>query len=269
MDRDDFSKQIQDALAMRVGVRCSNPSCRKLTTGPRAQSSFIVNIGVAAHITAASSGGPRYDSGLSPQQRKSPENGIWLCQSCAKLIDNDPILYPAEVLLEWRGHAEECARAELEGKVAPEPADLSAELDLSYRLETNTGDRHDYRLDVTLANRGTKPLDSYHIDLIMPALVVSKPRSQPGYLPENSNYDMAFFRVSSGDGEQRIYPGDSGVVISVRYHVDRDIFWGVLRGNLSIPSFDVICDRPVKVTLYHYGFKPLTLERRFREFQVF
>jgi len=69
MNRDDFSVLTRDRLAKRVGVRCSNPSCRKLTTGPRTESTHIINIGVAAHITAAASGGPRFDSSLSSERR--------------------------------------------------------------------------------------------------------------------------------------------------------------------------------------------------------
>jgi hypothetical protein len=34
--------------------------------------------------------GPRYDPVLTVEQRCSVANGIWLCQNCAKLIDNDP-----------------------------------------------------------------------------------------------------------------------------------------------------------------------------------
>ena len=96
--RDDFNKQVIDALAKRVGVRCSNPACRKLTTGPRNDSHQIINIGVAAHITGASPGGPRYNPSLTTKQRKSPENGIWLCQNCAKLVDNDSARYTVEIL---------------------------------------------------------------------------------------------------------------------------------------------------------------------------
>jgi hypothetical protein len=51
------------------------------------------NIGVAAHITAASVGGPRYDASLKPKQRAAIENGIWLCQNCGTMIDRDPICY--------------------------------------------------------------------------------------------------------------------------------------------------------------------------------
>lgn len=74
--RDDFDEQTKEILARRVGFRCSDPNCRKLTSGPQVDSSRAINIGVAAHITAASIGGPRYDSKMSSEERKSPENGI-------------------------------------------------------------------------------------------------------------------------------------------------------------------------------------------------
>ncbi|MGB3519025.1 MAG: hypothetical protein WBA43_21400 [Elainellaceae cyanobacterium] len=67
-------------------------------------------------MTAASSGGPRYDASLSSQQRKSPENGIWLCQNCAKLVDNDPSSYTLERLNHWKRTAEREAIHEIEGR---------------------------------------------------------------------------------------------------------------------------------------------------------
>jgi hypothetical protein len=258
MDRDDFSKQTRDRLAMRVGVRCSNLVCRKLTTGPRTESPYIINLGVGAHITAASPGGPRYDLLLSSQQRESAENGIWLCQNCAKLIDNDPERYSAEVLREWKANAEAVTLAELEGRAAPQPTDLSAEIDICYTKKRVTSERHDYCLQVTLTNRGTEPLGAYHIDLVMPALVVSSPEAQPSYVQENSTRHVAFFRVSH-TSEQQIYPGDTKLAISIPYYVDSNIYWD--RGD--------IFKQPVKATLYHYGFRSLTLERRFGDFQIF
>lgn len=88
--RDDFKFGIKDLLAKRVGMRCANPNCRQPTSGPQEDPRKVLNVGVAAHITAASRKGPRYDSALSPEERRCPENGIWLCQNCAKLVDNDP-----------------------------------------------------------------------------------------------------------------------------------------------------------------------------------
>ena len=87
--RDEFSTTTKETLAKRVGYRCANPNCRKLTCGPCEDENKAINIGVAAHITAASPGGPRYDETLTSEERKSINNGIWLCQSCAKLIDDD------------------------------------------------------------------------------------------------------------------------------------------------------------------------------------
>lgn len=117
--RDDFPSGVKEQLAKRVGYRCSNPSCRQPTSGPQSDRSGTVNVGVAAHITAASEGGPRYDPALSSEERTAPENGIWLCQTCAKLIDSDVTKYSLERLLEWKRTAEETAARALERRVAP------------------------------------------------------------------------------------------------------------------------------------------------------
>ncbi len=116
--RDDFTKQTIETLADRAGNRCSNPGCRQPTSGPRTESTRAVNIGVAAHITAASEGGPRYDSSLTPEERRHPDNGIWLCQNCAKLVDNDPARYPVDLLRAWKRDAEDAARREIEQRPA-------------------------------------------------------------------------------------------------------------------------------------------------------
>jgi hypothetical protein len=68
---DDFSTPVKKALADRVGHLCSNLECRALTTGPQDDPGKAVNLGVAAHITAASIGGPRYDPDLVPEERSS------------------------------------------------------------------------------------------------------------------------------------------------------------------------------------------------------
>jgi tetratricopeptide (TPR) repeat protein len=104
-------------LARRVGYRCSNPGCRKLTSGPQVDPTKALNIGVAAHIAAASPGGKRYDSTMSPKERKSINNGIWLCQNCAKLVDNDEQRYPTSLLLGWKSSAEQAALQEIENPV--------------------------------------------------------------------------------------------------------------------------------------------------------
>ena len=94
---------------------CSNPSCNVLTSGPHAQPDKAVNLGVAAHICAASPGGKRYNPNMTPEKRGGIENGIWLCQNCAKLIDSDEQKYTIELLNRWKKEQELRAREGLQG----------------------------------------------------------------------------------------------------------------------------------------------------------
>lgn len=112
--RDDFSAATKTLLAKRVGYRCSNTFCNRLTIGAGITEDKAVSIGVAAHIKAAAPGGPRYDPYMSKEARKSPSNGIWLCQSCSKLIDSDPEKYTADVLYDWKHQSEQRAAEALD-----------------------------------------------------------------------------------------------------------------------------------------------------------
>lgn len=107
--RDNFSAATKELLAKRVGLLCCNPECRRSTSGPQAIPDGVVNIGVAAHISAAAQGGPRFDETLSAEQRSDSSNGIWLCQACAKLVDNDPVRFDRAVLESWKRAAERSA----------------------------------------------------------------------------------------------------------------------------------------------------------------
>src|ERR1019366_2585527 len=122
--RDDFAISVKDILAKRVGFRCSNPGCRKPTSGPQEDPAKSINIGVASHITAAASDGPRYDPALNSDARKSPANGIWLCQSCAKLVDNDERRYPIAILQRWKTISESAALRSLESDSGPDDEEL-------------------------------------------------------------------------------------------------------------------------------------------------
>ncbi len=116
--RDDFSRKIKEKLASRVAHRCSNPDCRASTSGPQLHPDKSVNVGVTAHITAAASGGPRYEPTMSTSERASIKNGIWLCQMCAKLVDSDETRYSLDVLRRWKTTAEREAQLRI-GKAKP------------------------------------------------------------------------------------------------------------------------------------------------------
>ncbi len=104
--RDNFPEPIKRILAARAGHLCSRADCRAATSGPQAEGSGVLNVGVAAHITAAAPNGPRYADELKPEERASADNGIWLCQNCAKLVDNDQQRFTADLLRAWKLAAE-------------------------------------------------------------------------------------------------------------------------------------------------------------------
>jgi len=111
--RDEFTQKTKEVLAKRVGFRCSNPNCRKLTSGPHTKEDKATSIGVAAHISAASVGGPRYNVTQSPEDRKHISNGIWLCQNCSVLIDKNPQKYTIKFLENWKNEAEKEAENQI------------------------------------------------------------------------------------------------------------------------------------------------------------
>jgi tetratricopeptide (TPR) repeat protein len=121
--RDDFHAHVRSLLAKRCGYHCSNPDCRRETSGPGQDADTAVNIGVGAHITAASAGGPRYDDTLTKEQRFAASNGIWLCQTCSSLIDRDVAKYPTPLLNEWKTGAEARAMSLIESPARPEGPD--------------------------------------------------------------------------------------------------------------------------------------------------
>ncbi len=104
--RNEFSTKTKDTIGRRVGYLCSNPRCRAHTVGPNEDDSKATTVGIAAHISAASHGGPRYRD-MDVSERVSAKNGIWLCAICATLIDRNENTYKEELLLKWKREAEE------------------------------------------------------------------------------------------------------------------------------------------------------------------
>jgi hypothetical protein len=126
--RDDFPQAVRDALAERAGHRCSFPGCPAHTIGPSSESPHAVSdTGVAAHISAASGGkgARRYVATLTSQERKSIDNGIWMCSDHGRLVDTDETRYSIEMLRTWRKLAEERARLRQALSGHPTVGDLS------------------------------------------------------------------------------------------------------------------------------------------------
>ncbi|RQU21441.1 hypothetical protein DF157_06870 [Burkholderia cenocepacia] len=120
--RDDFSQPVKQMLAERVNFHCS--VCDAPTLGPKTGTTDKrFSVGKAAHIKAAAKNGPRYDKNQTPAERKSIENGVWACATCADIIDRDADAYSVADLLHIKSDAEWIANVRA-GK--PPGSELSA-----------------------------------------------------------------------------------------------------------------------------------------------
>jgi len=118
--RANFSPEVRRLIADRAGHRCSFPTCSKLTVGPGAAGGETTGDGHAAHIYAASPHGPRGQGGLTAEELVRPENGIWLCATHAKLVDdNRGVRFPPPLLSSYRALHEARVRKEVLGLFSP------------------------------------------------------------------------------------------------------------------------------------------------------
>ncbi|BDS15686.1 hypothetical protein [Aureispira anguillae] len=113
-NRDNFTQKTKRILAQRVAYRCSFPGCRKNTVGAGHKNpEHVVLLGDAAHISAAAKNGPRYSPNMTIEERRSINNGIWLCKIHAALIDKDYTQYSIDTIKQWKVLAEQETQEEL------------------------------------------------------------------------------------------------------------------------------------------------------------
>lgn len=186
--RDEFSSAVKEIMAKRAGQRCSNPECRAVTSGPHDDYQKAINLGVAAHITAAAPGGPRYNQSISPGKRSAMVNGIWLCQNCAKLVDSDTARYPEEILIIWRRCHEEWVKAQM---VRTGKSDVSTRapglLNVSAVYQHAPADRRSCILDFRVSNQGASDL---MINAVEFQVLESLQRMPLGHAAYSALYDL-------------------------------------------------------------------------------
>lgn len=154
--RDDFVQSVKDTLARRVNYLCSNPSCTLGTIGPHSEKSKSINKGVAAHITAASPGGKRFDESLKSEERSDVTNGIWLCQNCAKLVDSDELLYTTELLRAWKLTTEARVQQSVQSN---SPLLINDTTEKNVRVRASYAGGPDCsHIDFNIFNAGSKPI---------------------------------------------------------------------------------------------------------------
>ncbi len=149
--RDEFTPKTKELIAQRAGYRCSKPDCGIPTRGAASDDEGTINVGFAAHITAASLGGPRYDPNLTSDQRKNHSNGIWLCGTHAKLVDSDDAHFTINELVSWKRIAEHRSFLEV---ASSKPSPVGTLLTDDGDVQTATDLLIDYsRLDLSAFQR--------------------------------------------------------------------------------------------------------------------
>lgn len=154
-DANEFTRRTKYHLARSVNYLCSKCGCH--TSGPKRGAPSSMTIGKAAHISAASPGGPRYDGSLTPEQRRHYGNGIWMCSNHASLIDEDWQSYSIDQLREMKREAEERAANALQSGT-PVSASSALEAPLQWRPPASNEQRAGYaglqHVAFTLGGRG-------------------------------------------------------------------------------------------------------------------
>lgn len=138
-----FNAPIVSLLAKRAAWHCSNPGCGILTVGPTAEEDSSTNLGEAAHIYGARPGSARFRQEMTDAERSEVSNGIWLCCSCHKRVDDDPVAHPAELLFEWRRRHERAMGLQVGQRLAAKVQDrmLAAYPEAGYLAEQIILDR--------------------------------------------------------------------------------------------------------------------------------
>lgn len=171
MSRDDFPETTKRVVAERAAYLCSNPECRALTVAPNSDPERSTTSGVAAHVSAASPGGPRYDADQSPADRRHISNAIWLCHSCSDRVDKDPVRFTRGVLQEWKESHELLVATQ---GVAPSPPGLRLKTSeaLSLLPQVSEQDHRRYREHTAeVSNSGDTPIRNLRLHLRLPEVV--------------------------------------------------------------------------------------------------
>jgi hypothetical protein len=135
-NRDEFTEKDKLRIAKQAGWLCSDPSCRRPTIGSNSDGDGVINLGTAAHICAAAPEGPRYDPKMTREQRKSSNNGIWMCRLHGTAVDAKDSTFTVECLHEWKAQAQKNSWRRVLYNEVPHGAmvQVPSESELSVRL---------------------------------------------------------------------------------------------------------------------------------------
>ncbi|GAB3360008.1 HNH endonuclease [Amycolatopsis echigonensis] len=95
---------------------CYRPECTTGSLWHVLEDKTAVKLAEVAHIVAASSDGPRADSGAQEEVLASFDNLLLLCPNCHTIVDKAHASFPVELMQEWKRSHEARVRGVLEIK---------------------------------------------------------------------------------------------------------------------------------------------------------
>lgn len=133
------------------------------------------------------------------------------------------------------------------------------QLSISYEKAKITQERHDYLLMVTVTNKGTTRLDDYQLDVEVPNAFLDQTTIYALEVKDRRTSTHRLLRTTHSNWREPIYLGDSKTLLKLPYFVDSHRFYAT---NDHL-------DDIVKATFYAGSSKPLVVEKKMRDLQVF
>lgn len=97
--RVEFTEATRKMVMEEAGYCCANPGCRMHLLEFYTEQNKTRKLGDVAHIYSAvslSGSGPRSNPHMTPEQLSAQTNGIYLCTTCHRRVDNCELMFPAE-----------------------------------------------------------------------------------------------------------------------------------------------------------------------------
>ena len=108
-------------------------------------------------------------------------------------------------------------------------SEYPSRLSMTYHVEKQTQDLHEYVLEIRLENAGTKRINDWHVDVEIPTPLLKKGSSYVGYVKERSDQDVSVIRFTHEFYKGAIFPDDSRLM-QIAYSMTRELYYG--RGQL-------------------------------------
>jgi hypothetical protein len=124
------------------------------------------------------------------------------------------------------------------------------------RVEINPH-RHVYRLVVFIKNIGNSVIEKFHVDLEFPTALIDNPKDHPLFIQDRSNERVSFFRYTSKNYGNPLYPGDAIRAFNLLYIVDEEIYW----------DKQSILKEAARASFYIEGKKPRIIEKPIAQLQ--